>query len=358
VTTSATTPPQLLLDLITAAGPPGAESVPVQVFREAAAAFGAEVTTDTLGSPIARVPGRGEQPLVAIVGHIDEIALLVSHVTEKGYLKLISAGGWDPQILVGQRVEVLTTQGSVPGVVGRKPIHVLEGKERETAVKLKDLHVDIGAADDDEARALVRVGDPLVIIAEPIALPNGRLVSRSLDNRIGSYVALEVARRVAEAGGGAGPVAGVAAVQEEIGSIGAAAVAHELRPAAAIAVDVTHASDAPGVDAAQVGDHGLGSGASISRGPFINQRLVDLLIEIAEAEDIPYTLEAEGRSTYTDADSFHRSRGGVPTALVAIPIRYMHSPVELVQLDDIEAVVALLTAFALRIDAQTDLTRW
>lgn len=353
-----TTPPALLRDLITAAGPPGAEAAPVRVFRDAAAAFGAEVTTDTLGSPIARVPGRGESPLLAVVGHIDEIALLVSHVTEKGYLKMISAGGWDPQILVGQRIEVLTAAGPVPGVVGRKPIHVLEGKERESAVKLKDLHVDIGAADADEANALVRVGDPLVIIAEPLELPNGRLVSRSLDNRIGSYVALEVARRVAESGGGAGPVAGVAAVQEEIGSVGARAVAHELRPDVAIVVDVTHASDAPGVDAAQVGDHGLGSGASISRGPFINHRIVDLLIETAEAEDIAFTLEAEGRSTYTDADSFHPSRGGVPTGLVAIPIRYMHSPVELVALDDIEAVVALLTAFALRIDAQTDFARW
>jgi putative aminopeptidase FrvX len=353
-----TTLPDLLRDLITAAGPPGAEAAPVRVFRDAAAAFGADVTVDTLGSPIARVAGRGEHPLTAVVGHIDEIALLVSHVTDKGYLKLINAGGWDPQILVGQRVEVLTADGPVPGVVGRKPVHVLEGKERDSAVKLKDLHVDIGAADAEEAKALVRVGDPLVIAAAPVELRGGKLVSRSLDNRLGSFVALEVARRVAAAGGGAGPVAGVAAVQEEIGSIGARAVAHELRPDVAIVVDVTHASDAPGVDAAQVGDHGLGSGASISRGPFLNERVVALLIETAEAEGIAYTLEAEGRSTFTDADSFHPSRGGVPTALVAIPIRYMHSPVELVDLADVEAVVALLTAFALRLEESTDFARW
>lgn len=352
------TPPDVLRDLLTAAGPPGAEAAPVGVFRAAAEAFGATVTIDALGSPIARVEGKADGPLTAIVGHIDEIALLVSHVTEKGFLKLINAGGWDPQILVGQRVEVMTAGGAIAGVVGRKPIHVLEPKERDAAVKLKDLHVDIGVTDADEARELVRVGDPLVITAEPVALRGSRLVSRSLDNRLGSYVALEVARRVKEAGGGVGPVAGVAAVQEEIGSIGARVVAHELRPQVAIAVDVTHASDAPGVDPAQVGDHGLGSGASISRGPYINHRLVDLLIAAAEAEDVPYTIEAEGRSTYTDADSFHPSRGGIPTALVAIPIRYMHSPVELVDLDDVEAVIALLTAFVLRLEESTDFARW
>jgi endoglucanase len=350
--------PGVLRDLITAAGPPGAEAAAVAVWREAAAAFGAQVTTDALGSPVARVAGTGDGPLLAIVGHIDEIALLVNHITDKGYLHMISAGGWDPQILVGQRVEVLTAAGPLPGVVGRKPAHVLEGKDRETAVKLKELHVDIGAADGDEARSMVRVGDPLVIAADPVQLPNDRLVSRSLDNRLGSYVALEVARRVAAAGGAPGPVAAVAAVQEEIGSIGARTVAHELRPDVAIVVDVTHASDAPGVDASTVGDHGLGSGASISRGPFINQRLVDLLIETAEAEEIAYTLEAEGRSTFTDADSFHASRGGIPTGLVAIPLRYMHSPVELVQLDDVEAVIALLTAFAQRLSADTELARW
>jgi putative aminopeptidase FrvX len=350
--------PDVLRDLLTTAGPPGSEGAAVEVWRAAAAAFGAEVTTDALGSPVARVPGRADGPLLAIVGHIDEIALLVTHVNDKGYLHMISAGGWDPQILVGQRVEVLTATGPVPGVVGRKPAHVLEAKDRESAVKLKELHVDVGARDGDEARGMVRVGDPLVISADPLELPNGRLASRSLDNRLGSYVALEVARRVAEAGGSAGPVAGVAAVQEEIGSIGARAVAHQLRPDVAIAVDVTHASDAPGVEPSMVGDHGLGSGASISRGPFLNQRLVDLLIETAQEQEIPYALEAEGRSTYTDADSFHPSRDGIPTALVAIPLRYMHSPVELVQLDDVEAVIALLTAFALRLDADTKLARW
>ena len=192
--------------------------------------------------------GAPTHPLLAVVGHIDEIALLVSHVSDKGFLHVVGSGGWDPQVLVGQRVEVLTRDGPIMGVVGRKPIHVLEAEERKKAVELKDLHVDIGARDGDEAREHRARGRPIVITAEPVELPNGRLVSRSLDNRLGVYVALEVARRVKEAGGGAGPVAGVAAVQEEIGAHGARAMAFGLEPDLAVVVDVTHATDAPGVD--------------------------------------------------------------------------------------------------------------
>src|SRR4051812_40546213 len=181
--------PELLRDLLTAAGPPGQEQAPVAVWRDAAGAF-ADVTTDALGTPVARVDGTGDGPLLLISGHIDEIALLVSHIDDKGFLKAVSSGGWDPQILVGQRVEVLTRNGPVPGVVGRKPTHLLEDEERNRAVQLKDLHVDIGAADGDDAKRTVAIGDPLVIDAQPVGLPNGRLTSRSLDNRLGAYVAL------------------------------------------------------------------------------------------------------------------------------------------------------------------------
>ena len=240
--------PALLQRLLTAPGPPGHEEAPATVWREAAAEFADDVSSDHMGSSIARVNGNGDNPLLAVIGHIDEIALLVSHVSDKGFLHVNGSGGWDPQVLVGQRVEVLTRSGKVPGVIGRKPIHVLEGEERKKAVELKGLHVDIGVSDADEARSLVREGDPIVITAEPLELRDGRLASRSLDNRLGVYVALEVARRVSDAGGGVGPVAGVAAVQEEIGSHGARAVAYGLQPDLAVVVDVTHATDAPGSD--------------------------------------------------------------------------------------------------------------
>jgi putative aminopeptidase FrvX len=350
--------PALLRDLVTAAGGPGHEAAPARVWREAAEAFGAEVTVDMMGTSVARVGGRAERPLLAVVGHVDEIALLVSHVSDKGFLHLVPSGGWDPQVLVGQRVEVLTREGAVPGVVGRKPIHLLEGDERKKAMELKQLHVDIGARDGDDARGRVREGDQVVIAAEPVELPNGRLASRSLDNRLGVYVALEVARRVHEAGGGAGPVAGVAAVQEEIGLHGARAMAYGLRPDMAVVVDVTHATDAPGVEPGELGRHGLGDGPVITRGAIVNRPLNDLLDAAAEDEGIDCTTEVAGYGTRTDADAIHMSRSGIPTAVVSIPLRYMHSPVELVELSDVEDVIRLIAAMALRLEENQALTRW
>ena len=350
--------PALLQRLLTAPGPPGHEEAPATVWREAAAEFADDVSSDHMGSSIARVNGNGDNPLLAVIGHIDEIALLVSHVSDKGFLHVNGSGGWDPQVLVGQRVEVLARSGKVPGVIGRKPIHVLEGEERKKAVELKGLHVDIGVRDSEEARSLVHEGDPIVITAEPLELRDGRLASRSLDNRLGAYVALEVARRVSDAGGGAGPVAGVAAVQEEIGLHGARAVAYGLQPDLAVVVDVTHATDAPGVDAGELGQHGLGSGPVITRGAIVSRPLNDLLDKAAESVGIECTTEAAGSSTGTDADVVHMSRTGVPTAVVSIPLRYMHSPVELVELGDVEAVIEVIAALALRLEADKPLTRW
>jgi putative aminopeptidase FrvX len=350
--------PPVLHDLLTAAGPPGHESAPAKVWGDAAKQFGAEVTVDTLGTSVARVGGRGEHPLLAVVGHIDEIALLVSHVSDKGFLHVVGSGGWDPQILVGQRVQVLTREGSVPGVVGRKPIHVLEQEERKKAVELKRLHVDIGANDGDDARQLISEGDQVVLAAEPVELAGDRVASRSFDNRLGVYVALEVARRVHEAGGGAGPVAGVAAVQEEIGAHGARAMAYGLQPDLAVVVDVTHATDAPGVEPGELGKHGLGDGPVITRGAIVSRPLNDLLDAAARAEGIDVKTEVAGGATHTDADVVHMSRTGVPTALVSIPLRYMHSSVELVQLSDVEATIALITAMALALEEDQQLTRW
>jgi endoglucanase len=350
--------PDLLQKLLTAPGPPGHEGIPARVWREAAEGFADEVTTDALGTTVARVNGAGDHPLMAVVGHIDEIALLVSHVSDKGFLHVVQSGGWDAQVLVGQRVEILTRDGVVPGVVGRKPPHLTDAEERKKAVQLKNLHIDIGAKDGDQARSMVSPGDQAVIAAEPVELPNGRIASRSLDNRLGVFVAIEVARRVKEAGGNAGPVCGVAAVQEEIGAHGARVMAYGLEPDLAVVVDVTHATDAPGVDPGELGDHGLGSGPVITRGAIVSRAVNELLDEVAQAEGIECATEAAGRQTGTDADAVHLSRRGVATAVVSIPLRYMHSPVELVELADVEATISLLTALALRLESDTSLARW
>jgi putative aminopeptidase FrvX len=345
--------PELLDKLLRAGAPSGYEAPAAEIWRDAASF--ASLSSDGLGSSIARV---GEEaPLLAVVGHIDEIGLVVSHIDEKGFLYFNPIGGWDPQILVGQRVEVRGRDGLVPGVVGRKPIHLLDPEQRKKVVELKGLHIDIGAADRDEAGGLVRVGDPAVIAAEPVRLAGERLVSRSMDNRIGAYVALEALRRCHERGSLQASFAAVAAVQEEVGLFGARTAAFEVRPDLAIAVDVTHATDAPGVDEKEVGSHPLGSGPVIGRGSTLSPKMFELLVETAEEEGIEYSVGASGRGTSTDADVIQISRSGIPTGLVSIPLRYMHSPVELVDLGDLEAAVELVAAFAARVADGIDLSR-
>jgi putative aminopeptidase FrvX len=347
--------PKLLEDLLRAPGPSGYEGPASDVWRQAASF--ASLSTDALGSSIARIGAEGAAPLLAVVGHIDEIGLVITHVDEKGFLYFAPIGGWDAQILIGQRIQVQTKAGAVPGVVGRKPIHLLKEEQRKKVVELRDMHIDIGAADEEDALGRVRVGDPVVIAADPVGLAGGRLISRSLDNRLGAYVALEALRRVHERGGFQGQMAAVAAVQEEIGSKGAATTAFSLQPDLALAVDGTHATDAPGVEEKELGRHPLGSGPVIGRGSTLSPRIFELLSETAERLDAPHSVEASGRATWTDADAIQISRAGIPAGLISIPMRYMHSPVEMVDLADVEATVELVAAFALALEPGLDLSR-
>jgi endoglucanase len=345
--------PKLLDELLRPGAPSGYEGPAAEIWRKAASF--AELSSDGLGSSIARV---GEAaPLFAVVGHIDEIGLIITHVDENGFLYFAPIGGWDPQVLVGQRVAVRGRNGIVPGVVGRKPIHLLEPDQRKKVVELKSMHIDIGAGDGEEAAELTRIGDPVVIDAEPMAVAGARLVSKAMDNRLGAYVALESLRRCAEGKGPGGSFAAVAAVQEEIGLFGARTAAFELRPDVAVAVDVTHATDAPGVDEKELGSSPLGSGPVIGRGSTLSPKVFELLVETAEAEGIEYTLTASGRGTSTDADVLQISRAGIPTGVVSIPLRYMHSPVEMCDLRDVEATVELLAAFGARLSADDDFSR-
>jgi putative aminopeptidase FrvX len=348
--------PDVLRALLSAPGPSGHEAAPAAAWRDAAGRF-AEVSRDTLGSSVARVPGTGGGPRLALVGHIDEIGLIVTHIDDEGYLYFGGVGGWDWQILVGQRVEIVTRDGPIPGVVGKKPIHLLKEEERKQVADVKDLHVDIGAGDGDEARGLVRIGDVAVIAGEPVELPNDRVTSRSLDNRLGAYVVYDTARLVAETGGAPGEVAAVAAVQEETTFAGAHTSTFALEPDLAVVVDVTHATDVPGIDAKALGKHPLGSGPVLQRGSTLSPRLFDLLHDTAEAEGIAFTVSASGQRTGTDADAVHVSRAGVPTAVVSVPLRYMHSPVEMVQLDDVAACARLVAAFAQRLEPGTSFAR-
>jgi endoglucanase len=345
----------LLRSLLTAPGPSGYEAAPSAVWREAASSF-AEVSSDTLGSSIARVRGTGDGPLLAFVGHIDEIGLIVTHVDKDGFVFFRGVGGWSAEVLRGQRLELLTKDGAIPGTVERAQRKPKKGGDPQPT-ELDDLHIDIGAKDGDEAKRLVRPGDVAVIAGDPVEFPNGRVASRSLDNRLGAYVALEALRRVHERGGFAGQMAAVAAVQEEIGSKGAATTAFSLEPDLAIAIDGTHATDAPGVEEKELGRHPLGSGPVIGRGSTLSPRIFELLSETAERLDAPHSVEASGRATWTDADAIQIARGGIPAGLISIPVRYMHSPVEMVDLADVEATIELVAAFALALEPGLDLSR-
>ncbi len=345
--------PGLLDKLLRAPGPSGYETKAAEVWRDAASF--ATLSTDGIGSSVARI---GEvAPLLAVVGHIDEIGLVVRHIDEKGILWFAPIGGWDPQILVGQRVEVQGSGGPVPGVVGRKPLHLLDADQRKKVVEMKSLHIDIGAAGHDDAASMVRIGDPVVIASEPLGLAGERTVSRSMDNRLGAYVTLESLRRCHEQGDLKGSFAAIAAVQEEIGLFGARTSAFAVEPDLAIVVDVTHATDAPGIDEKELGSHPLGSGPVIYRGATLSPKVSELLVAAAEEAGVEYTIGATGNSTSTDADAVQFARSGIPTGLVSIPLRYMHSPVEMVDLGDVEATVTLITAFAERLSDEIDLSR-
>jgi putative aminopeptidase FrvX len=353
--------PDVLAKLLTAAGPSGYESAPAAVFIEAGRAFTDDVSVDVMGSAVARVKGTSDPahpaPLLAVVGHIDEIGLIVTHIDDNGFLRFIGVGGWDPQVLIGQRVELITRNGPVHGVAGRKPIHLLRDEDRKKVPELRDLHIDIGAKDGDEARATVRIGDVAVIAGEPLELANERVISRSMDNRLGAFIALEAARLVAEAGGAPGDVAAVGVVQEEITFAGARTSAYGLQPDVAIVVDVTHETAAPGVDLNELGKHEFGAGPVIERGSILHPKVFELLHDAAEREDIAFTVQASARGTGTDADAIHLTRAGIATGGVSIALRYMHSPVEMVQLSDIDACARLIAAFAQSLNAETSFQR-
>jgi endoglucanase len=309
------------------------------------------VDGDVSGNSFAELTSAADGPAVMFAGHIDEIGLMIVHVDTDGFLWFDPIGGWDEQVFVGQRVVLLGREGNVQGVIGKKAIHLMEKEDREKPSKVRDLWIDIGAASREEALARIRVGDAGVLSAPIWDLPNGRIVSRSLDNRIGAFVVLEALRRLAKDRPCAS-VTAVATAQEEISYAGGGArtSAIGLAPSVAIVVDVTHATDTPGVEKKRFGEVTLGKGPVLSRGSSVNPRVFDLLVATAEAEGIPYALHAAPRFTATDADAIFSATRGIATGLVSVPNRYMHSPNEMVALDDLDRAAELLAAFARRID--------
>ncbi len=331
--------------LLSAPGPSSFESRPAAVFRDRAAELGLATRQDAYGSVFA-IAGEGRRPRLLLSGHIDEIGLIVTHVDEKGFAWFKAVGGWDAQQLVGQRVRVVGRGGDVVGLIGKKPIHLMSAEDRRKVSKIENLWIDVGATDRDDALQAIEPGDVAVVEQPLVELRNGRIASKAIDDRIGAYIALEVARRSRD---GDCEVIASATVQEEIGGVGAAAAAYGLEPDVAIAIDVTHATDVPGVEARKEGEHALGSGPELAVGSYVHRGVLELLRATAAEEGIAVTIGASPSRTATDADQLARVRAGVPSAVVSVPNRYMHSPNEMIAPEDVEAVVGLLVAFARRL---------
>lgn len=344
-----------LKTLLGTPGPSSYEIAPARLWRTEAGKLTSAVRGDVAGNSYATLAGSGG-PTVMLAGHIDEIGVIITHIDDQGYLSFDGIGGWDAQVFVGQRVTLLGRAGQVAGVVGKKAIHLMEKEEREKVSRIEDLWIDIGATTKAEAEAQVRMGDAGVLAAGPLELPNGRLVSRSLDNRVGAFVVLETLRLLKASGATAASVTAVATTREEISHTGGGArtSASDLEAVAALVVDVTHATDYPGLEKRKHGEYRLGGGPVIGRGASLSSMVAEQLIEAAEAEKIPYSIEAASRDTHTDAEAIFNSHRGVATGLVSVPLRYMHSPNEMVLLQDVENTAKLLAAFCRRVKKEMD----
>ncbi len=352
-----TDPSAFLARLLDAPGPSGFELPAARVWRSEAEAIADRLDLDVGGNSIALL-NPDSSPTVMFAGHVDEIGLIVTHIDDEGFLYFDGVGGWDSQVLVGQRVRLQGRSGEVLGVIGKKPIHLMKQEERDKVSRITDLWIDVGVDGKAGVAALgLRVGDPAVLDARMLRLGGDRIASRAIDNRIGAFVVLEALRILAEkAPRPRARVAAVATTQEEIAFHGGGArtSAHRIRPDVALVVDVTFATDSPQMDKKQVGEHKLGGGPVLGRGSTIHPLVFDRLVTVAEKADIPYTIQANARATHTDADAIHLSRDGVATGVVSVPNRYMHSPNEMVSLADLEATARLLAEFVASLDADSD----
>ncbi len=344
-------PDQFLKDLLLTPGTSGVEEAIQRVVRTFASDFADVVHTDVHGNVMATVNGQ-DGPTILLDAHCDQIGLIVRHIDGSGFLRVNPIGGWDIQILLGQRVVVHTDQGPIPGVIARKPIHLLDPDERKIVPKMKDLVVDIGSQSEAESRQLVRIGD--VITPEPCLreLRNGRLSGVAMDDRTGIWVIMTALKIVHERRPRCRVVA-VSSVQEEIGLRGAITSSYQINPDVAIAVDVTHATDCPGIDQNEFGRIEIGRGPVIVRGPNVNSRVFQMLMQQSELHGIPCQTNALGSPASNNGAAIQISRGGCAVGLVTIPNRYMHSPVELVAESDMVQAATLIAEFCLAIDSTT-----
>lgn len=327
----------------------GTETAIANVVRERLAGTADEIETNVMGSVHAMLRGTGAGPSLMLSAHMDEIGLMVTYIGDEGYLSVAAVGGVDAAILPGLRVDVHAAEGPLRGVVGRKPIHLIESDERKKVTPIDKLVIDLGMS-AKQVKKLVRVGDVITFGVGFERFGDGMAVSRAFDDKAGVWIAVRVLEKLAKEGPLSGDFVFAATVQEEIGVRGAETSAYSVNPDVGLAFDVTHATDYPGIDKTKHGKIVCGEGPVIARGPNINPIVFDRLVAAAEAEGLPYQVEAEPGVTGTDARAIQMARGGTPCGLISVPLRYMHTPTEVVCLDDLEATVRLIARFARDLD--------
>lgn len=345
---------QFLKNLIETPSPSGFEQPVQRLVRAYAKPYADEIRTDVHGNVIAVKNPEG-YPRVMLAGHCDQIGMMIQHISEDGYLYFAAIGGIDAAVMAGIPVHIHNDRGCIRGVIGRKPIHLLSGSERDRRLELSDMWIDIGAKDKEEALSMVDIGDAATFDLQFETLRNDLVAGPGFDDKVGSFVAMEALRIIGKRKLKCAVYA-VSTVQEEIGLRGARTAAFGIDPQAGIAVDVTHGTDYPGCDCKKTGECKLNAGPTIARGPNINPVLRGLLQQTAEAKKIPWQPEPEPRGTGTDANAIQINRAGVAAALVSIPNRYMHTPVEVVSLADLEHAAELLAETLLKIKPDTDFT--
>jgi endoglucanase len=341
--------------LVEAPSPSGFEQPAARVFRERMTGIADTVETNVMGSVHAVLRGTGEGVSVMLAGHIDEIGLMVNYISDDGFVSFAAIGGVDAAILPGMRVKVHSGAEVLLGVMGRKPIHLIEDDERKNVTKIDKLFIDLGLS-ADQVKKRVRIGDPITFDVGLETFGDDLAVSRAFDDKMGAWIAARVLEEVKKAGGTAGDLIAAATVQEEVGLRGGTTSAYGVNPQVGIAVEVGHATDYPDIDKRKHGEAICGKSPIIARGPNINPALFDLLVAAAKKAKVPYQLGAEPRGTGTDANAIQLSRGGKAAALVSIPLRYMHTPTEVLSLKDLDFAVRLLTRFVLDLKPQTDFT--
>lgn len=344
---------QFLMDLVAATAPTGYETAAVKTWCDYIRPHADEVYTDAYGNGFAVLNTHGD-PAVVLTGHADELGLMVSYIDDHGFLWVSSLGGYDAKILPAMRVKILAQGGPVPGVIGAMPPHMQHPAQGDKELKRyrfgENVYIDIGAKDKADAQKHVRVGDPAVLDYGYVALNGDIAVGRGFDNKIGIWSAAEGLRRAAQSRDKLkAKVIAVATVQEEIGGYGAQMSAFRVDPHVALAVDVTQSVDHPQADKKRFGDHKLGGGPVIAHGSACHPEVVARLVNVARRQRIDLQHEASPNHTGTDADSIFNARTGIPTAVVGLPQRYMHSPSEMINLKDLEKIARLLAGFCLEL---------